>query len=39
VRLFRQRSDAACVMGQTWGYDENGIWVSGGCRADFATGR
>lgn len=39
VRLFRQRSDSACVLGRTWGFDENGIWVSGGCRAEFATGR
>ena len=39
VRLFHQRSDSACVMGRTWGLDENGVWVSGGCRAEFATGR
>ena len=37
VRLLRQRSDADCVYGRTWGYDERGIWVEGGCRADFQT--
>lgn len=36
VRLVRQRSDAACIPGRTWGHDRRGIWVSHGCRADFA---
>jgi hypothetical protein len=35
VRLIRQRSDAACVLGRTWGYGRRGIWVDRGCRADF----
>ena len=39
VRLLRQRSDSPCVFGQTWGYDERGIWVDRGCRADFEVGR
>jgi hypothetical protein len=38
VRLVRQRSDADCVQGQTWGYDRRGIWVDRGCRADFEVG-
>src|SRR5437868_315749 len=26
----------SCVEGTTWGFDdEHGIWVTGGCRADF----
>jgi predicted porin len=25
----------ACVLGRTWGYDEEGIWVSDGCQATF----
>ncbi|MEO6264601.1 MAG: DUF3011 domain-containing protein [Luteimonas sp.] len=37
VRLQRQVSDAQCQQGQTWGWDRGGIWVSGGCRADFAV--
>jgi hypothetical protein len=35
VRLVRQRSQAACVEGQTWGYGKRGIWADRGCRADF----
>lgn len=35
VRLVRQLSDSRCIEGQTWGYDRNGIWVAGGCRAEF----
>ncbi len=36
VRLVRQRSDAPCRQGYSWGYDRGGIWVDRGCRADFA---
>lgn len=35
ARLERQLSRAACVEGRTWGTDRNGVWVSGGCRAEF----
>jgi hypothetical protein len=35
VRLMRQRSEAPCVLNQTWGYGARGIWVDRGCRADF----
>ena len=38
VTLARQISDSTCVRGRTWGYDANGIWVTGGCRAEFAVG-
>jgi hypothetical protein len=38
VRLVRQRSDAPCISGRTWGYDRRGIWVDRGCRAEFITG-
>lgn len=37
VGLLRQLSDADCVLNRTWGYDRNGIWVTNGCRADFAV--
>ena len=37
VRMIRQRSQAACVEGQTWGYGKRGIWVDRGCRADFSV--
>lgn len=35
VVLVRQISDSACIQGRTWDYDRRGVWVSGGCRADF----
>jgi len=35
VHLQRQLSRAGCIQGQTWGEDGGGIWVSGGCRAEF----
>ncbi len=37
VQLTKQRSGSPCVQGQTWGYDNRGIWVDRGCRADFVT--
>lgn len=39
VRLIKQRSGSPCVQGGTWGWNEKGIWVDRGCRADFALGR
>ena len=38
VRLTRQLSGSACVQGRTWGYTGDRIWVSGGCRGEFAVG-
>jgi len=35
VFIVRQRSEADCIYGRTWGYDRDGIWVDRGCRADF----
>ncbi len=26
-----------CQQGRTWGWDRGGIWVNGGCRAEFVT--
>jgi hypothetical protein len=39
VRLVNQRSGSPCVQGQTWGYNNKGVWVDRGCRADFQLGR
>jgi len=39
VRMVNQRSGSPCVQGQTWGFDNGGIWVDRGCRADFVVGR
>ena len=38
VQLMRQRSESDCIYGSTWGYDDRGIWVDRGCRADFQIG-
>jgi Protein of unknown function (DUF3011) len=38
VRLVKQRSEAQCKKDVTWGYDGLGIWVDGGCSADFELG-
>jgi hypothetical protein len=35
--LVRQTSDSTCQMGSTWGIDQNGVWVTRGCRAEFMT--
>jgi hypothetical protein len=37
VQLIRTLSDHACRFAQEWGYDKKSIWVSGGCRAEFAV--
>jgi len=35
VRLMKQLGRANCVRGETWGYDDDGVWVTGGCRGEF----
>jgi Protein of unknown function (DUF3011) len=35
VSLQQQRSKSPCTQGATWGFDQNGVWVDRGCRADF----
>ncbi len=37
VTLSRQISGSACIQGSTWGYDQRGVWVDQGCRADFTV--
>ena len=37
VALVRQHSRAPCIEGQSWGWDRRGVWVSRGCRGEFAT--
>lgn len=37
VRLVRQLSRTPCIEGRTWGNDRRGVWVRGGCRADFES--
>jgi hypothetical protein len=37
IRLSRQISGSACIQDRTWGTDRRGIWVDGGCRAEFSV--
>jgi hypothetical protein len=39
VLLLRERGGAECRQGYSWGYDQRGIWVDRGCRADFEVAR
>jgi hypothetical protein len=36
VRVLRELSRAPCVEGETWRWNARGIYVRGGCRAEFA---
>lgn len=38
VRIARKLSRADCVMGQSWGFANGGVWVKDGCRAIFVAG-
>jgi hypothetical protein len=35
ARLIKQKSDAPCVQGQSWGQRGDRVWVDNGCRAKF----
>jgi Protein of unknown function (DUF3011) len=35
VDLVRQTSSSACVLGRTWGWREDGVWVNNGCQGEF----
>ncbi|MGC1397253.1 DUF3011 domain-containing protein [Candidatus Binatus sp.] len=38
VSLTRQWSNAPCIQGMSWGYNNRMVWVDRGCRADFQFG-
>ena len=35
VLLARVTGPAACLLGKSWGYDDEGIWVADGCGGEF----
>jgi hypothetical protein len=35
VVLVRSLGEAPCLLGKTWGYDDNKVWVADGCVAEF----
>lgn len=37
VEVYRQVSGTPCRYGSTWGTQPGSIWVTNGCRADFAV--
>lgn len=37
VQMVRQRSDNDCIRETSWGVEGDAVWVSQGCRADFAA--
>ncbi len=40
VNMIHEKSTGnLCRQGRGWGYDNNGIWVDRGCRAQFSYGR
>jgi hypothetical protein len=38
VRIQRVIGGSPCRQNQTWGWDRGGVWVNGGCRAEFVVG-
>lgn len=38
ARIAHQISHKPCINGDSWGYDNMGVWVDKGCRADFVVG-
>ena len=35
AQIVRQDSSSACILGQSWGYEQNSVWVNDGCRGTF----
>jgi hypothetical protein len=39
VALGRSSGEAPCLLGKSWGYDDQGVWVSDGCTGEFVVGQ
>ncbi len=39
VVLARSTGESACLLGKTWGYDDQGVWVAEGCSGVFVLGQ
>lgn len=37
VEVYRQHSSSPCIYARSWGVERGRLWVSNGCRADFAV--
>jgi hypothetical protein len=38
VALTSSSGESPCLLGKTWGYDDQGVWVADGCVAEFVVG-
>jgi hypothetical protein len=38
VAIVGQLNGSECALGRTWDFDDNGVWVTDGCSAQFALG-
>lgn len=38
VALATSSGEAPCLLGKTWGYDDDGVWVADGCGGEFIVG-
>ena len=38
VVLQQSHGESACLLGKTWGYTDQGVWVADGCVGDFIVG-
>jgi hypothetical protein len=39
VALVKETGTTPCILGNNWGYDAQGVWVSDGCSAEFTLGK
>jgi hypothetical protein len=39
VALIKSTGESSCLLGKTWGYDDTGMWVAGGCSGEFQLGQ
>ena len=39
VVLANSKGQSPCLLGKTWGYDDNGVWVADGCSAEFVVAK
>jgi hypothetical protein len=38
VAIVKQLGPSHCILGESWGFDQDGVWVDKGCQAQFALG-
>ncbi len=38
IALTRSLGSGSCLLGKSWGYDDQGVWVADGCGGEFVLG-